>query len=142
MPTDIWTQISRLHRFIEEYPFPQTTNKVDPTNKDSEHRKDYESALKAYENSTRQLELAGPHVEAGMVFLWAYPLSKQFHKDLEAHHPAALVLLAHYCVLLQTLDHYWYLNGMAHQLLEDIERNIHPGFREWLSWPKRWVHGR
>lgn len=77
-----------------------------------------------------------------MVFLWAYRLSVQFHKDLEAHHPAALVLLAHYCVLLQTVDHRWYLNDMARQLLEDIERHIHPGYRDWLAWPRRWVYRR
>lgn len=142
LPTDIWTQISRLHRFIEEYPFPETTSKDDPTEKHSDHRKDYESALKFYENSTRQIELAGPHVEAGMAFLWAYPLSKQFHEDLQARKPAALVLLAHYCVLLQAVDHKWYLNGMAWQLLEDIERNIHPGYQDWLVWPKRWVYRR
>lgn len=77
-----------------------------------------------------------------MVFLWAYRLSVQFHKDLEAHHPAALVLLAHYCVLLRTVDHRWYLNDMARQLLEDIERHINPAYRDWLTWPRRWVYRR
>ncbi|KAJ5359412.1 uncharacterized protein N7496_011825 [Penicillium cataractarum] len=142
LPADIWTQISRLYRFIEEYPFTQTTNQDDTAEKHSEHRKDYEAAIKSYESSVRQLELAGLHVEAGMVFLWAYRLSVQFHKDLEAHHPAALVLLAHYCVLLRSVDHRWYLNDMARQLLEDIERHIHPGYRDWLAWPRRWVHMR
>ena len=70
-----------------------------------------------------------------MAFLWAYPLSKQFHEDLQARKPAALVLLAHYCVLLQAVDHKWYLNGMAWQLLEDIERNIHPGTKTGWSGP-------
>lgn len=114
----------------------------DTIEKHSEHRKDYEAAIKSYESSARQLELAGLHVEAGMVFLWAYRLSVQFHKDLEAHHPAALVLLAHYCVLLRTVDHRWYLNDMARQLLEDIERHINPAYRDWLTWPRRWVYRR
>ena len=81
-------------------------------------------------------------MEVGMVFLWAYPLTERFHGDLAAYKPAALVLLAHYCVLLQTVDHFWYLNGLARQLLEDIERNIHPTYRDWLAWPRRWVYRR
>lgn len=95
--------------------------------------------MEFFEVSARQIELAGPHVETGMVFLWAYPLSKRFHDHLISHHPAALVLLAHYCVLLHTVNHFWYMSGIARELLEDIEAKMHPGFREWLVWPKRWV---
>lgn len=145
LPPDIWTQISQLHRFIDGYPFPQSHRQAqdDPeTQGTSDIQKDYALALEFYENSTRQLELAGPRVESGMVFMWAYPLSKQFHDDLEAHEPAALVLLAHYCVLLQIIDHFWYMNGMARHLLEDIESKMHPGSREWLVWPRRWVFRR
>lgn len=147
LPPDIWTQISRLRQFIDEYPFPRTQTQPHPqesNDHESPHetpdiRKDYNDALKFFEVSTRQLELAGPHVEIGMVFLWAYTLSSRFHDHLVAHHPAAMVLLAHYCVLLQAIDHFWYTNGMGRQLLEDIGTNIHPGFREWLVWPRRWV---
>jgi hypothetical protein len=98
--------------------------------------------MKYFETATRQLELAGPHIETGMVLMWAYSLSKRFQEDLEAYRPAALVLLAHWCVLLHLIDHCWFINGASHQLLEDIERNIHPGFQEWLVWPKRWVYGK
>ncbi|KAJ5167209.1 uncharacterized protein N7482_005990 [Penicillium canariense] len=142
LPADIWTQIARLQQFIDDYPFSPPSTAGNSPEKYSEHRKDYESALKFYKNSTRQLELAGPNVEVGMVFSWAYPLSKQFHEDLRANHPAALVVLAHFCVLLQAVDHFWYLHGMARQVLEDIERQMQPGFRDWLVWPRRWVLGR
>ena len=146
LPADIWAQISRLRHFIDEYPFPDPPAQSEQRQSDPEtdeeppsHRKDYKVALKFFEHATRQLELAGPHVESGMVFLWAYPLSKQFHEDVEAYHPAALVLLAHYCVLLHTIDHFWYINGVGRQLLEDIESKMHPGFQEWLIWPRKWV---
>jgi hypothetical protein len=95
--------------------------------------------MKYFEIATRQIELAGPHVETGMVFIWAYPHSKLFLDHLRTHHPAALALLAHYCVLLHIVDHFWYMSGIGRQLLEDIETKMHPGFREWLIWPKRWV---
>lgn len=82
------------------------------------------------------------HIEKGMVFLFAHPLSKQFHDDMEAHEPAALVILAHFAVLIQLVDDIWYMHGFGWQLLEDIEKNIRPEFREWLVWPKQWVYQR
>lgn len=141
VPADIWDQISQLHKFIHEYPFPQPQNDTG-TQESSDIRNDYAVALEYYENSVRQLEIAGPRVEAGMVFIWAHSLSRRIHDDLEAHRPAALVLLAHYCVLLQIIDSFWFVKGMARQLLADIESKMHLGFREWLSWPRRWVYGR
>ncbi|KAJ5682666.1 hypothetical protein N7462_005831 [Penicillium macrosclerotiorum] len=150
LPPDIWDQIARLHQFIDEYPFPECDqshleNPQDNETQAESHKdntgtkKDYSIALTFYENCTRQLELAGPHVETGMAFMWAYPLSKQFHQDLEAHRPAALVLLAYYCVLLQSIDNFWYIKGTAWQVLEDIETKMDPLFQEWLVWPKQWV---
>ncbi|KAJ5147032.1 hypothetical protein N7526_000384 [Penicillium atrosanguineum] len=147
LPPDVWTQVSRLRKFVDEYPFPQTQSESqhqDPDDDEApqEHsdiRKDYKIAMEFFEVSARQIELAGPHVETGMVFLWAYPLSKRFHDHLISHHPAALVLLAHYCVLLHMVDHFWYMSGIGRQLLEDIETKTHPAFREWLVWPRRWV---
>lgn len=76
-----------------------------------------------------------------MVLLWAYSLSKQFRDDMEACHPAALVMLGHWCVLLHTINDSWLLKGTSLQLLEEIEIKIHPSFREWLVWPRRWVFG-
>lgn len=147
LPRDIWTQISYLHQFIDDYPFSESR---EPTHHSAQpdpdvgedapdQRGNYKVALKFFEHATRQLELAGPHVESGMVFLWAYPLSKRFHEDLLAYHPAALALLAHYCVLLHTINHFWYVKGIGRQLLEDIESKMHPGFQEWLIWPRKWV---
>lgn len=144
LPADTRTQISYLHRLIDDYPFPESQDPTYHPDPDAgedtpDHRGDYKVALKFFEVATRQLELAGPHVESGMVFLWAYPLSKRFHEDVLAYHPVALALLAHYCVLLHTIDHFWYVKGIGRQLLEDIESKMHPGFREWLVWPRKWV---
>ncbi|OGE55049.1 hypothetical protein PENARI_c005G08522 [Penicillium arizonense] len=146
LPPDIRDRISQLHQFIDNYPFPQpqthqdqNTSAGSPSTVD--HREAYKNAMKFFEHSTRQLELAGPHIETGMIIMWAYSLSKRFQEDLEAYKPAALILLAHWCVLLHLIDHCWFINGASRQLLEDIESKIHPGFQEWLVWPKRWVYG-
>ncbi|OQE47437.1 hypothetical protein PENCOP_c001G03748 [Penicillium coprophilum] len=149
LPPDIQTRIAQLHRFIDDYPFPYIQPQSEQDSSAShelpcpaEHRTDYKRSLLFFENSTRQIELAGPHVEVGMVLMWAYSLSKQFRDDLEASHPAALVLLSHWCVLLHTVNDLWFIKGTSVQLLEDIEIKINPGFREWLVWPRRWVFGK
>ncbi|KAJ5490975.1 hypothetical protein N7539_002542 [Penicillium diatomitis] len=139
LPSDIWLQLGRLHQWIKTCPIRHLDGDGVAQDSDLHHRKDYEIAIRALENSTRQIELAGPHPEAGMIFLWAYPLSKQFYKALLAHCPAALVILAHCCVLLQSVDDRWYLKGLAHQLLQDIDRNINPAYRDWLTWPRHWI---
>ncbi|CAI7660783.1 unnamed protein product [Penicillium manginii] len=145
LPSDIWDQISSLQHFLDEYQFPEThtiNSPAPPTQDHSGPPKDYQIALDFLKISTRQIELAGPHLETGMVYMWAYPLTKRYHDDLKSYQPVALVLLAHYCVLLKLIDKFWYVNDMGRQLLGDIEKNMHPGFREWLVWPRRWVFGK
>jgi hypothetical protein len=142
LPPGTHDQLALLHRFVDEYPFPpefQSHDHSGTADGDNELRKDYKKALKYFENSTRQIDLAGPHVEIGMVLMWAYSLSKRVRDDLEAYQPPALVLTAYWCVLLHLVDNSWFINGASKQLLEDIESKIHPAFRDWLVWPKRWV---
>ncbi|KAJ5581704.1 hypothetical protein N7535_000324 [Penicillium sp. DV-2018c] len=150
LPPDIELQIAHLHRFIDDYPFPppvqpqphQDLSDADEVPPAFDYRKDYKHCIKFLENSIRQMQLAGPHVEVGMVLMWAYSVSKKFQDDMETYHPAALVLLGHWCVLLHIIDDAWFIKDTSRQLLCEIENKIHPRFREWLVWPKRWVFGK
>ncbi|KAJ5711774.1 hypothetical protein N7488_005930 [Penicillium malachiteum] len=150
LPPDIWVQASNLHRFIDSYTFssmetqPTHGSAANPqsTNDSSDRRSHYKVALESFERACRSMELAGVNIERGMIFLFAHTLSKEFHQELEAHEPAALVILSHYCVLVQLVDDIWYMRGMASQLLDDIEKHIRPEFREWLAWPRQWVYER
>jgi hypothetical protein len=143
LPPGAHDQLSLMHRFVDEYSFPQESHENSSTDDaNADYRQDYKKALKYFENSTRQIELAGPHVEIGMVLMWAYSLSKRFRDDLEAYRPPALVLTAYWCVLLHLVDNSWFINGASKQLLGDIESKIHPAFRDWLVWPKKWVLGK
>ncbi|KAJ5361852.1 hypothetical protein N7541_002696 [Penicillium brevicompactum] len=143
LPPGAHEHLSLLHKFVDEYPFPESQESSDTADGPPvpDHRADYKNALKYFENSTRQIDLAGPHVEIGMVLMWAYSLSKRFRGDLEAYRPPALVLLAYWCMLLHLVEHSWFINGASRELLQDIEDKIHPAFKDWLVWPKRWVFG-
>lgn len=147
LPEDVWAQMTHLHNFIDHYEFaPAEGDKPDDesgtTSRGSVRRKDHEIALESLEQACRVVELAGPHIEPGMVFFWAYHLNKLFQEDLRIHDPAALVLLAHFCIVLRLIDHAWFINYLGHQVLEDIEKNIQPQYRPLLAWPMKHSLGR
>lgn len=144
LPQDMWAQMTHLQEFLDSYNFApvegdETSDDQRAMDRGTTRRKDYKLALKTLEESSRVIELAGPHVERGMIFLWAYQLSKLFQEDMKRHEPAALVLLAHYCILLRIIDSVWFIDNLGYQLLEDIDRSIQPQYRPWLAWPKRHI---
>lgn len=54
---------------------------------------------------------------------WVLQLSDKFLNLLEAGHPAALVVFAHWCVLTRrTESHYWFMNGQSARLFGTVER--------------------
>lgn len=143
LPPGTQDKLALMHRFIDDYQFPEPNESSETLDglPLSDHRATYKNALKFFENSTRQIDLAGPHVEPGMVLMWAYSLSKRFRDDLEAYQPPALVLLGYWCVLLHIVDNSWFIKGASKRLLEDIEIHMHPTYNDWLVWPKKWVFG-
>jgi hypothetical protein len=52
-------------------------------------------------------------------------------------HPAALILLAHYCLVLRRLDGCWYFYGGAKDLLGSILKRLDERWRGCVEWPIR-----
>lgn len=52
--------------------------------------------------------------------VWPMHVSTAYMKLLAHGHPAALILLAYYCLLLKRLEPHWYFEGKAAKLLENI----------------------
>ena len=46
----------------------------------------------------------------------------------------ALMILAHYCVLLKKIDHVWYLKGVGEELLENIRQSLSKEWRPRIKW--------
>ena len=57
------------------------------------------------------------------------------------HEPEALVLLAHYCVLLKRDDACWFLQGHAAWLMEYIQQHLDEEWKDWISWPMQEICG-
>lgn len=48
--------------------------------------------------------------------------------------PRALIVLAHFCVLLKRIDHIWFLRGLGPGLLGNIWKVLGEEWRPWIQW--------
>ncbi|RBQ83749.1 hypothetical protein VDGD_08904 [Verticillium dahliae] len=99
IPKDAFTALSRLRAVLAKHA-PAAA------------RKDYLDAVAALERTAALVAAAGMHVDPGMVFIWAYEVSGRVLADVRGRAPAALLLLAHYCVFLRVMERrIWYFRG-------------------------------
>lgn len=105
-----------------------------------DNKADYEQAVWNLTVSAMQMAPAGVKVEFGAVLMWGFFLPSSVTNDIEKLKPHALVLLAHFAVLLHLLDKtYWFLRGWGKQLLDNIDEQLkdQPQHRKLLAWPFR-----
>lgn len=67
--------------------------------------------------------------------IWPAKVSQDYLDLLKERDPAALVLLAHYCLLLEPLESNWYMSGFRKRLLTRIYNQLDDEWRQWLQWP-------
>ncbi|KAJ0421493.1 hypothetical protein BJY00DRAFT_109623 [Aspergillus carlsbadensis] len=67
--------------------------------------------------------------------VWPMEVSMEYMALLQQGHPGALILLAHYCVLLRYMERYWYFEGQAGALLRAIRGRLGGRWRGSLEWP-------
>ena len=76
--------------------------------------------------------------------IWPMKLTPSFLSLLSTHHhphPAALILLAHYCLVLRHLDGCWYFCGGARKLLGSVLQRLGEEWRKCVEWPVREIFG-
>jgi hypothetical protein len=69
------------------------------------------------------------------VHVWPGTVSQQFIELIHQRRPEALIVLAHYCVLLKKVDSCWWLDGVGRKLLAAIDLELSPEWRPWIEWP-------
>lgn len=74
-------------------------------------------------------------------FDWPVRVSEGFIKLLSEKEPRALILLAHYCVLLKREEPCWYIDGHGQQLLSTIEAILDEDSKKWIEWPCHQIRG-
>lgn len=68
--------------------------------------------------------------DPGLIFTWLLMVQASYVAQLEEKDPMALVILAHYAVLIHSSDGQWWTESRGAQLFEAIHRMLPP---EWLS---------
>jgi hypothetical protein len=67
--------------------------------------------------------------------IWPARVSQGYLDLLKERDPAALVVLAHYCILLKPLESNWYMSGFRERLLTRIYNQLDEEWRQRLQWP-------
>ncbi len=61
--------------------------------------------------------------------------SSAFAQLVKQRLPQALVILAHYCVLVDILDNRWWIHGWSKRVLQDVLGSLDEQWRHWIEWP-------
>ncbi|KAI8623723.1 hypothetical protein F5Y19DRAFT_492025 [Xylariaceae sp. FL1651] len=69
-----------------------------------------------------------------VVYSWPIQVPEAFLVMVKEQKPEALVLLAHYSLLLNMVDQLWYMQGMSRRLLQTIHRRIGKEWESWIIW--------
>jgi hypothetical protein len=67
--------------------------------------------------------------------LWPMLISVEYMNLLSSWHPGALILLAHYCILLQKVECRWYFEGRSTKLLSTIMKHLDVRWHCYIRWP-------
>ncbi|KAI8676280.1 Zn(2)-C6 fungal-type domain-containing protein [Fusarium sp. Ph1] len=74
-----------------------------------------------------------------MAFLWPLMINQAFIGLLQKRRPEALLVLAHFAVLLHWCRQHWIFARVGASLLNSIALELGQGWERWLQWPKQMV---
>jgi hypothetical protein len=78
--------------------------------------------------------LPSTECKIGPLLCWAAILPADYLPLLSNHEPIALIILAHYCVVLTRVD-VWWLDGWPTHLIDTIESLLGSTWNYWIQWP-------
>jgi len=70
-----------------------------------------------------------------LAFAWLYRVSDEFVQSLQDREPIALVIFAHFCVLLHDMSLHWWLPGWVDHLMSEIYACLSGEHKMWIRWP-------
>jgi hypothetical protein len=69
-------------------------------------------------------------------FIWAGVVNQPFLELVYDRCPQALIVMAHYCVMLKMVHTCWYLKGLGVTMLAEIEEELDNEWLPWIQWAK------
>ena len=67
--------------------------------------------------------------------IWIEVLPPAYVEGIRDMDAGALIILAHWCVMLKQAEHYWYLKNSAAQVLSSIYHVLDNDWQEAIAWP-------
>ena len=69
-----------------------------------------------------------------LVLSWPSQISDVYLKLVSERNPEALVVLAHYCIMLKMIDSFWFMRGSAARLMEQCRRDLSAEWQPHIEW--------
>src|SRR6185437_14200064 len=72
---------------------------------------------------------------ASAALSWPVRVPEDYLLMVNQRQPIALVLLAHFCLLLNQIEDFWWIRGMSRRLLQEIHQTLGAEWESWIGWP-------
>lgn len=72
---------------------------------------------------------------------WIYRLPETFVRQLEDKDSFALVILAHWSVMLKYMTPSWFMEGWDVHVISGIRSSLRVDYHQWIEWPVRTIFG-
>lgn len=108
---------------------------------DKETSQAYDLAIHSLLSTFVQASLLRQRGDATVLatFVWPLNLAPKFLDLLSEKQPEAMIILAHYCVLIYWAEYHesdtWFISGWAKYMLETVKQSLPEKWQEHLKWP-------
>ena len=70
-----------------------------------------------------------------LAYSWPVEVPQRYITLVHERKPEALVVMAHYCVMLKMIDSFWYVRGNALRVLDQCRKNLSDKWLPHIDWP-------
>lgn len=70
-----------------------------------------------------------------ILYAWPIKVPEAFLNMVRELRPEALIVLAHYSLMLNKANQIWFMQGMSRRLLKTIHNKIGKEWESWIAWP-------
>ncbi|OJJ62294.1 hypothetical protein ASPSYDRAFT_144025 [Aspergillus sydowii CBS 593.65] len=101
--------------------------------KDPHHEKDiYDTTIKHLGHSLDKVSRGGETMI--VAFQWIFQVPARYMELFRKREPFALVILAHYAVIMHFLRRHWWMGEWSLRLIQEIGQHLDPNWRNSITW--------
>jgi hypothetical protein len=78
--------------------------------------------------------MVGKMAIVAIIYLWPSKVSDDYITLMHKHRPGAIIILAHYALLVKRMNMLWYLRGVGHKLLSAIDAELGDEYKPYVEW--------